>query len=64
MQLSAQEQYKAIALIENGVQRFRNGDFEILQMKCFDKDEADWYKQYFQDHYPEIPVSVTWLKFG
>jgi hypothetical protein len=36
---------------------------EILQLKCWDKQEADEVKQRMAQYYPHVKFFVSWLDF-
>ena len=34
-----------------------------LEIKCFNKEEADFCANYLRSHHPDVPFYCTWINF-
>lgn len=40
------------------------GGYDGVEIKCFDRDEADFYKKYWENRFPDIPIKkISYLTF-
>lgn len=51
-------------LCENAVRQFKQGEYEIIKISCFNEEETKMLKQIMQSEYPEIPVTFSHLVFN
>ena len=57
-------QIKDIKNCEYGALQYQLGKYDVIEIKCFNKNDAQWHKDYMKRNYPNIPLRVTWLEWN
>lgn len=53
---------KDIEICEDGARQYVLGRCNGIEIKCYNKDDAQWFKDYMKHNYPDIPLRITWLE--
>jgi len=55
---------KGLSICEYAALQFRDGRYDGVHIRCFNRADADWFKNTMAELYPDVPMTTSWLEWG